>query len=77
MCVRVCVCMFVCFVFSNQNTVTFQRGDGGLMSNGRYVSLYKGLSTVFIFKVRDLKNAIGDALESYPIIGKTDSARRS
>lgn len=69
--------MFVCFVFSNQNTVTFQRGDGGLMSNGRYVSLCKGHSTVFVFKVRDLKNAIGDTLGSQPIIRKTDSSRRS
>lgn len=34
------------------------------MSNGRYVSLYKGLSIVLIVKIRDLKNAIGDALES-------------
>lgn len=32
------------------------------MSNGRYVSLYKGLSILFLFKIRDLKNAIGDAL---------------
>lgn len=63
MCVRVCV-YFCLFRFSNQNTVTFQRGDGGLMSNGRYVSLYKGLSIVLIVKIRDLKNAIGDALES-------------
>lgn len=76
MCVRVCVCLF-CFVFSNQTAVTFQRGDGGLMSNGRYVSLYKGLSTVFVFKIRDLRNAIGDALGPYPITGKTDSTRRS
>lgn len=71
------MCMFVCFVFSNQNAVTFQRGDGGLMSNGRYVSLYKGLSTACIFKIRDLENAVGDALGSYPIMGKTDSAGRS
>jgi len=61
MCVPVCV--YVClFCFSNQNTVTFQRGDGGLMSNGRYVSLYKGLSILLILEIRDRKNAIGDAL---------------
>lgn len=71
-----CVCTFVCFVFSNQNAVTFQRGDGGLMSNGRYVPLYKDVSTVFLFKIRDPKNATGDALGSHPIIGKTDSTRR-